>query len=185
MPYERLAVLCALLGVLTTSCRLRTVSALVAIFGVVLLFLDVHSDLVLRTRVCPFRSGYMLKDMPCLGYRKKPLTMEHMEPDPEAEDVTMEQKEPEPPPPPPEKTTPDVVQHVAPPSDSNILDDELYAAGLVVSDYSAGSNYARYVRPKVPQNVSGRDVADQAHGRDRRKRVVPHTRVFFGQPTIP
>ena len=60
MPYERWAVLCALLGVLTTSCRLRTVSALVAIFGILLLFLDVHADLILRTKVCPFRPGHLL-----------------------------------------------------------------------------------------------------------------------------
>ena len=60
MPYERWAVLCALLGVLTTSCRLRTVSALMAMFGILLLFLEVHADLIVRTRVRPFQSGYRL-----------------------------------------------------------------------------------------------------------------------------
>ena len=126
--------------------------------------------------------------IPCAGYRKKPLTMEHMEP--EAEDVTMDAEAPndtEVALGPPEKTPPaqDVVQHVPPPSDANILDDELYAAGLVVSDHSAGSNYARYVRPKVPQSASGADLGDVARGRDRMKRVVPHTRVCFGPATTP
>ena len=137
--------------------------------------------------------------MPCPGYRKKPLNIEHMEQ--QGEDVTMDAEvpndtevaPPEKTPPPedavtlPEKTPPpqDVVQHVPPPSDANILDDELYAAGLVVADHSAGSNYARYVRPKVPQSVSGGVLGDTARGRDRLKRVVPHTRVCFGQATTP
>ena len=71
-------------------------------------------------------------------------------------------------------------QSTKPPEEST-ADDESYANGLLVSDYSTGVSYARYVRPRVLQEcTSMSSITDEIRGRDRLKRLVPTSFTYGG-----
>ena len=103
----------------------------------------------------------------------------------EAEDVPEAQKEPEAQAAVAETKTTDTKEepvpvHAVAPLDSAIVDEESYALGLVVSEHSSGTTYARFVRPKVAPPGSALDVARERSGRDRLRRMVPTSFTYGG-----
>lgn len=67
------------------------------------------------------------------------------------------------------------------PPEESTADDESYANGLFVSEYSTGVSYARYVRPRVLHEcTSMSNITNEIRGRDRLKRLVPTSFTYGG-----
>ena len=84
---EQVAVLCALLGILTLSCKLRLVSAIASLVGIVALFLYSFTGRETECSTCRWH------------YKGKPIRMESLEPDTELEmekDEELPTEQPEP-----------------------------------------------------------------------------------------
>jgi hypothetical protein len=161
---EQVAVLCALLGILTLSCKLRLVSAIASLVGIVALFLYSFTGREIECSTCRWH------------YKGKPIRMESLEPDTELEmekDEELPTEQPEPVP--VDQKQPEVevkqphINELPPPEP--VMDDEAYSLGLVISNHSSGSSYARYVRPKI--NPPGMDAATEVRGRNRLNRPAP------------
>lgn len=169
--YDQLAVLCALLAVLAVSCRLRTASSFIAIGGILFLFMDAYT------------SNHVI------WKKQKAPMMEAMDNEPQVQEDNANAEEP----PPTEEDPPasgdvvmqtsatqgSVAQKTAPPPEPS-MDDDAYAKGLVVGDYSSGPMYARYARPRANPGCSPKEVAEEVRGRDRLKRLAPTSFTYGG-----